>query len=138
VKSVSPTDSKVILGAILDQYKNFLEVKFADVNKEAAVVITQAQRDLALDLEQAEADYEQFRQASSNLMWKAGDEATNIHRVRYEGILQEMAALQLSSRCHRRSSRRTRRRRFVRPRKAVSRRRKEPHSRRHAPDGSKG
>jgi capsular exopolysaccharide synthesis family protein len=93
-KNPSPVDSEIVLSAIIKKYQQFLSEKFQDVNQEAADVIYDAQRELALDLKTAEDAYEQFRQQSSNLMWKNGD-TTNIHRVRYEGVLQEIATLQL-------------------------------------------
>jgi polysaccharide biosynthesis transport protein len=95
LKSKSMVDSERILRAVVKKYQSFLSEKFEDVNQEAASLIAQAQKELATDLEGAEHEYEQFRQQSSNLMWKAGSETTNIHRVRYEGVLQEIAALQL-------------------------------------------
>ncbi|MDB5348570.1 MAG: hypothetical protein JWP89_6947 [Schlesneria sp.] len=96
LKSPSDIDSETILRAIIKKYQLFLDTKFQDVNSEAANLIAVAQSKLQTELEEAEKAYERFRQQSSNLMWKTGSETTNIHRVRYETILQEIASLQLS------------------------------------------
>ena len=96
IRSRSKEDCQSILQAIVKKYQSFLAVKFQDVNQEAASLISQAQTELAQDLEEAEKKYESFREKSTNLMWKAGSETTNVYRVEYEGILQELASLQLS------------------------------------------
>ncbi len=97
LRSTSPEDAQTVLKAIVQQYQTFLSAKFQDVNQEAASLISQAQTVLASELEEAEKNYEQFRQQSSNLLWKTGGtESTNTHRVRYDEILQEITNLQLS------------------------------------------
>ena len=99
MRSSSKEDAETILRAVIKSYQSFLSAKFQDVNEEAASLINHAQKELAADLDNAEKKYEQFRQNSSHLMWKpvgGGTQTTNIHRVRYDGILDELASLQLS------------------------------------------
>ncbi|WP_162130535.1 polysaccharide biosynthesis tyrosine autokinase [Schlesneria paludicola] len=96
-KNHSDVDAEAVLTALVKRYQAFLAAKFQDVNQEAASLIEQAQNELADELEAAERAYEQFRQQSPNLMWrKVGEEATNIHRVRHDSIMQEITNLQLS------------------------------------------
>ncbi len=96
MRSSSPDDAQTILRAIVAKYKSFLSTKFQDVNQEAASLIDQAQTQLASELEVAEKAYEEFRQHSSSLMWKkTGEETTNVHRVRYDTVLQEITTLQM-------------------------------------------
>ena len=96
-RSFSDVDAELVLAALVARYQAFLAEKFQDVNGEAAKLIEQAQNELADELEAAERAYETFRQQSPNLMWrKVGEEATNIHRVRHDSIMQEITNLQLS------------------------------------------
>lgn len=95
-RNFSEDDAEAVLAALVKRYQAFLAAKFQDVNQEAASLIETAQNELADELEEAERAYEQFRQKSPNLMWgKVGEEATNIHRVRHDSIMQEITNLQL-------------------------------------------
>lgn len=96
-RSTSAEDARSVLDAIVARYQSFLTNKFQDVNQEAAKLIQEAQTQLADELEAAENNYEQFRQQSSNLMWKrTNEETTNVYRVRYDSILQEITTLQMA------------------------------------------
>jgi capsular exopolysaccharide synthesis family protein len=94
-RSVSDEDTLSVLTALIKSYQTFLTAKFQDVNQEAASLIAKAQTDLATELEEAEKNYERFRASSSNLMWRTGADTTNVHRVRYDLLLQEIANLQM-------------------------------------------
>ena len=96
-RSAVPGDAKTVLDVIVKRYQDFLASKFQDVNQEAATLIQKAQSELANELEEAERSYEQFRQQSSQLTWKRpNEEASNVYRVRYDAILQEITSLQMT------------------------------------------
>lgn len=95
-RSPSSTDAEAVLRAVVKSYQRFLASKFQDVNQEAATLIERAQSQLANELEEVEQRYERFRQSSPFMMWKRnGEESTNVHRVRYEELQQELATLRL-------------------------------------------
>lgn len=94
-RHTSEEDAKVVVEAIVESYRKFLGEKFQDVNKEAADLIAQAQKDLASELEDAEQQYTQFRQQAP-LLWN-GDQSSNTHRDRYEQIQTELGQLQLQA-----------------------------------------
>ena len=93
IRHVSETETKGLTDALVKSYQTFLGDAFQDVNKEAAQLIEEAQKDLGAQLEQAESQYTEFRQRAP-LLWK-GEESSNIHRVRYEQIQTELGNLQL-------------------------------------------
>ena len=91
----SDQECQEIVNAIMRTYQEFLAEKFQDVNKEAAELIVKAQTDLGGELEKSEAAYQAFREKVPLLF--NGDRVTNIHRVRYDQIQQELSNLQIQS-----------------------------------------
>lgn len=92
-RHTSAADAKSILDAVVERYKEFLSEKFADVNKEAAELIVQAQGELKTELEKAEEEFRKFRETAP-LLWE-GDQSTNVHKVEYEQIQNSIAELHL-------------------------------------------
>jgi len=84
-------EAKLVLEAIIKSYQNFLNDKFADVNREAAKLIEQASKDLEQKLAVAQGDYQKFREQSPILF--NGDQNTNIHRSRFDAYQAELATL---------------------------------------------
>lgn len=98
VQHTDPEDAKRIVEEIILSYKAFLAEKYADKNSKAADLITEAWKDIGKQLSGAQESYEQFRQKSPELMWNnSGSGPSNIHRLRYEGIQQEISDLRLRS-----------------------------------------
>ena len=94
-RHTSPEESQQIVQAIVESYRNFLNEKFQDVSKEAAVLIKQASVDLAEDVKTAEQTYQEFRE-NAPLLWK-GDESANIHRVRYEELEAALGEIRMKT-----------------------------------------
>ncbi len=91
----SAEESKQILDAIITNYQAFLNEKFQDVNKEAAELIVRASTELSDELVAAERAYQEFRE-NSPILW-SGDQATNIHRQRYEELQAELSLISIQS-----------------------------------------
>lgn len=91
----SAEESKQILDAIIKHYQAFLNEKFQDVNKEAAELIVKASTELSDELVAAEQAYQSFRE-NSPILW-SGDQATNIHRQRYEELQAELSLISIES-----------------------------------------
>jgi capsular exopolysaccharide synthesis family protein len=89
----SARDSKIVLDALLAEYREYLKEKFQDVNKDAAVLISQAREELLQELTEAEDEYRVFRE-SAPILW-SGDQSHNVHSLRYEGIQDEISSLNL-------------------------------------------
>ena len=91
----SAEECERILKALVAQYQSFLSEKFRDVNEKAAELIDQATKDLGLALEQAENEYQAYRETSP-VFWK-GEDSTNIHLKRYEEVQTELSQIELQT-----------------------------------------
>jgi len=87
-------ESKLVVDAILAAYQKFLDDKFSDVNKEAAKLIDKASKELEANLLNATRDYMRFREQSPVVF--AGEENTNIPKVRWEATQRELLTVQLA------------------------------------------
>jgi capsular exopolysaccharide synthesis family protein len=67
-----PDDSAIILGAVIDSYKDFLDETYRNVNEDTLQLITKARDVLKKDIAQKEKEYRDFRQQSP-LLWKGKD-----------------------------------------------------------------
>jgi capsular exopolysaccharide synthesis family protein len=88
-----PVESKLVLDAVLDAYKRFLDEKFSDVNQEAAKLIEKASNELEINAAAAIRDYQLFRERSPVVF--ANEGSTNIPQVRWEAIQKDLLAVQL-------------------------------------------
>jgi capsular exopolysaccharide synthesis family protein len=86
-------DSKKVVLAVVDQFRNFIGEKYADVNQTAADLIEKAQSQLKNDLELAETEFREFRENAPLL--RNGDSSTNIFRTEHEQIEATLTDLRM-------------------------------------------
>jgi uncharacterized protein involved in exopolysaccharide biosynthesis len=83
----------VVLGAVIDSYREFLDETYKNVSEDTLELIRKARDYLQKELSQKEAEYREFRQKAP-AYW-IGKEGINIHRERLHNIESRRAALAL-------------------------------------------
>ena len=86
-------DLPQIITALIETYREFLELTHQDVNRDARDVIVQAKDELLDQLGKKEAEYNKFR-SEAPMMWKDGA-ATNLHQDRQSDIEDERSQVML-------------------------------------------
>ena len=86
-------DAKKVVTAIVDEFRQFIDKKYADVNQSAAELIEKAQGQLKSDLEIAESSFRTFRE-DAPMLWN-GDKSTNVFRTEYEQIESTLTDLRM-------------------------------------------
>ncbi len=86
-------DAKKVVTAIVDEFRQFIDKKYADVNQSAAELIEKAQGQLKSDLEIAESSFRTFRE-DAPMLWN-GDKSTNVFRTEYEQIESSLTDLRM-------------------------------------------
>ncbi len=87
-------DAQKIVDAIIDEFRQFIDKKFADVNETAAELISKAQSQLKSDLEVAENEYRDFSTQAPILV--GNEQSTNIYRAEFEQIETELTDLRMA------------------------------------------
>ena len=86
-------DAQLVVRCVVDEFQEFLDAKFKDVNKEAANIITQAQVQLESDLEETRKKFTDF-QLNTPILFSP-DHSTNVYRMQYEQLQTALTALRL-------------------------------------------
>ena len=94
-RNESAADSQRVVEALVARYQTFVKEKFEDVNQEAAELIARVRMELEDELVRSEDALVEMRK-NAPLLWN-GDESTNIHRLRFEQIQQELSTLRLEA-----------------------------------------
>jgi capsular exopolysaccharide synthesis family protein len=84
-------ESGVVLNAVIDSYKDFLDETYRNVSDDTLELIKKARDVLQKDLAQKEMDYRDFRQRSP-LLWKSKD-GTTLYQERLGSIESKKSAL---------------------------------------------
>ena len=90
-KSTNPADCQVVLDAVIDSYKEFLDTTYGNVSADTVKLITQAAHDLRVDMTKQQAAYQDFRKQSP-LMWK-GKEGINFSQEEMINIQMKRSQL---------------------------------------------
>ncbi len=86
-------DARLIVESIIEEFKEFTDKNYADVNQTAAELITKAQQQLKSDLEKVEREYKEFSLRAPILV---GNENTNnVYRAEFEQIETELTDLRM-------------------------------------------
>ncbi len=80
------------MNAVVAEYQKFIKSKFQDINLEAANLITNARRDLEVEITDLENKYSEFR-INSPLLAK-GSNGSDIYTARYEELAAEHSNLE--------------------------------------------
>ncbi len=87
----SPSDCALILRAIFDEYKNYLDDHFAGTSTQAVELLTQLSEETAQEVRNAERKLAEHL-AGSQIMWD-GEKTRNIHKERLEKIEDDLHEL---------------------------------------------
>ncbi len=79
--------------AVVQEFQNFINEKYKDVNVQAAKLIDDGAAKLASELNKAEEDYRTFREEAP-LLWN-GEKSTNIYQTEYEQIESMLTDLRM-------------------------------------------
>ena len=89
----SPDDAKRVVEAIVNEYSNYVQSKFKDINQEAVDLIQKARKELQSSIDDQYTEYREFRNNSPLL--SANKTSGNIHSMRYEELSAELSKLNL-------------------------------------------
>lgn len=90
-RHVDENDSRLVVAALLNEYRDFVKSKFQDINKEALELIGNAREEIKEGIGVATAQYASFRD-DSPILGGAGAGA-NVHTIRYEELASEISQL---------------------------------------------
>ncbi len=86
-------DCQTVLDAIVQSFQEFLNTKYADVNEEAAKLITTAQGEMRTQLVELEEEYRKFQQKSPVYFDQEGNH--NLARERYELLETQLSEVSI-------------------------------------------
>jgi capsular exopolysaccharide synthesis family protein len=86
-------DAQLIVQAIVDQFRDFINKKYTDVNQSAAELITKAQKQLEDELGSAEKAYREFSEQAPILV--GNENSTNVYRAEFEQIESKLTDVRL-------------------------------------------
>ena len=86
-------DCALVMGAIVESYRNFLGETFQETSSEAVTLITQAKEELRNDLAESEAEYRKFR-AESPPFWE-GNQGINPYQEKLRELEKALVEVRL-------------------------------------------
>lgn len=92
-RHTNPADTATVLTAITDAYQDFMAKTLQGANGEASDLIQQARDDLAVEIDQLEEEYREFRQTTPLLM--LGPDQLSKNQIRLATLHRELIQLQL-------------------------------------------